>query len=712
VAPSKARNMARDGALASLQCRINNHALEMERGSVTDGGVQSRDEPVAPSEKANSHRCSGSTRSLGINCLIALLGVVASFVQAQEATIEIDANQILHSISRYLNGACIEDVNHEVYGGLYSQMIFGESFQEPPQPPPPRIESERGSDSVSGMWRAFRHGTANGEFALETRDPFIGRQSQRITFAGGIGEIGVENQGLNRRGLCVRKGKSYEGYVWARAEKPIDMYVALESHDGTEAYAERRLRVRSNEWQRLEFRLMPRGSDQTGRFAIKLKTPGSILAGCAFLQPGKWGRFKGLPDRKDVAEALIHQGITALRYGGSMVNAPEYRWKKMIGPRDRRPPYRGTWYPHSSNGWGILDFLNLCEAAGFLPIPDFNMDETPQDMADFVEYVNGPADSAWGRKRVADGHPKPYRLTHLELGNEERVDANYWRKFKPVAEAIWAKDPSMILVVGDFAYGETIRDPLEFKGADSGITSLTAHQEILGLARSHGGEVWFDVHVDTDGPDKPTAKALPSYVAAIDKISDGAKHAVVVFELNANNHKQRRALANAKAIMLIERLGLPVVTSANCLQPDGQNENGWDQGLLFLNPSHVWLQPPGYVTRMFSVNYEPVLAKSEVLPAVGDFEIAATRSDDRKTLVLQAVNLGDRPMPATISLKGFTPLKSTAMVEELAAPMDAMNTAENSERVKPSQKKWRHHFAMGGTDYTFRPYSFTILKFN
>src|SRR2546430_6388310 len=98
---------------------------------------------------------------------------------------------------------------------------------------------------------------------------------------------------------------------------------------------------------------------------------------------------------------LIDQGITVLRYGGSMVNAPEYRWKKMIGPRDRRAPYRGTWYPYSSNGWGIIDFLSLCEAAGFMGVPDFNMDESPRDMADFVEYVNGPAETEWGKRRAA-----------------------------------------------------------------------------------------------------------------------------------------------------------------------------------------------------------------------------------------------------------------------------------------------------------------------
>ena len=101
--------------------------------------------------------------------------------------------------------------------------------------------------------------------------------------------------------------------------------------------------------------------------------------------------------------------------------------------------------------------------------------------------------------------------------------------------------------------------------------------------------MWFDVHVWTDGPTPDSTLAgMFSYDTALGQIANGANYQVVVFELNANNHSQRRALANALAINAIERDGrLPITTSANCLQPDGQNDNGWDQGLLFLNPPSV-----------------------------------------------------------------------------------------------------------------------------
>ncbi len=681
--------------------------------------------------------------------LISLVGV-----QAQEARIEVQADQILHRVSRYLTGACIEDVNHEIYGGIDSQMIFGESFAEPAPPPPLRgftayggrwvpkdgeldaaggdgskllcdapsfaegeasvevyfAEKKSGNaglivkvsqagpgadrftgyevalettgrlvlgrhrqnwepirnmpcavpinqwikltvrmtsktvevlvngqsitryedtqrpletgtvglrtwqreaqyrnltittggesrkyefaiaaadkfgDGVSGIWRALRRGSANGEFKLEEENAFSGSQSQRLTFISGNGEIGIENQSLNRWGMNFVKGKAYEGFVCVRATEPTELFVTLESRDGGKVYAEKRLKVSGSNWRRLDFKLKPDSNDKAGRFALKLKRPGSVTVGYAFLQPGKWGRFKGLPTRRDVAEGLIHQGITVLRQGGCMVNAAEYRWKKMIGPREQRPPYTGWWYPYSSNGWGIFDFLNFCEAAGFLGIPDVNMGETPQDMADFIEYVNGPKDSEWGRKRAADGHPAPYRLKYLELGNEEQVNEDYWQKFRLMAEAVWAKDPEIILVVGDFGYGQKIEDPFNFRGAAGRITSLAAQQKILQLAKQHHREVWFDVHIGTDGP-RPDFGGTLSYLDALDRIADGAKHRVVIFEFNAGNHSQRRALANAVAINIVERDGrILIATSANCLQPDGQNDNDWNQGLLFLNP--------------------------------------------------------------------------------------------------------------------------------
>src|SRR5271163_3865790 len=134
------------------------------------------------------------------NQSMALLGTFLSFLafvaQAQEAAIEVQADRGNHPLSRLLTGACIEDVNHEIYGGIYSQMVFGESFQEPASAALQGFKAMGGNGRVhgelSGLWRPVQTGSAEGAFALETDGAFVGRQSQRLTFVKGRGQLGIE----------------------------------------------------------------------------------------------------------------------------------------------------------------------------------------------------------------------------------------------------------------------------------------------------------------------------------------------------------------------------------------------------------------------------------------------------------------------------------------------------------------------------------------
>jgi hypothetical protein len=641
---------------------------------------------------------------------LAILILATSVAGAQEPLIRIHADHVTGSISPLLTGACIEDVNHEIYGGIYSQMIFGESFQEPAPSPALKNPVE-----VSRMWKPVIRGGAVGHFSITGEKPFIGVQSQQVSFDSGQGEIGIENQGLNHWGMNFVAGKNYDGCVWVRASTATTLFAALESRDGGQSYGEQTISVRPGDWQRIELALTPKASDKAGRFALLLKQPGAVTIGHCFLEPGEWGRFKGLPVRRDVAEGLIKQGVTLLRYGGSMVNEPGYQWKKMIGPRDRRPPYHGTWYPYSTNGWGIADFMSFCESAGFEYVPAFNINESPADMGDFIDYAAAPAHSEWGQKRAQDGHPEPYHLHYMELGNEERVDEQYAGKFEALAIAIWAKDPRMILVVGDFAYDAEITDPFHLESAASGISTLAAHQRILGLAKAHDAKVWFDVHVGTEKPVpvNHSLRGMLSFSHALDRIADGARHQTVVFEFNAGNHAMKRAVANALAILALERDGrIPMACSANCLQPDKQNDNHWDQGLLFLNPSQVWLQPPGYLTQMLASHYQPNGVECSVSAGLSALDATAAVSKDGKTLVVQVVNPSEQPTPATIALAGFVPSQTTANITELSGPFDAVNTAEHPDTVVPRQANWKYEMKHGEIHYEFPPRSITVLEFH
>ncbi len=809
--------------------------------------------------------------------LVALASVLVANIRAEVPEINVDMRKIVHPVSGFLTGAGLEDVNHEVYGGLYSQMIFGESFQEPAPVQPlagfakygggwqvtngvllsvkgsgPKLmdngvsqssgdikvrlkfASDQGGDAgiifqasqlgmgadaftgyevsvapagyvvlgrhrqnwesirrascsvpigqwinlevqytnasinvlvngssliqyvdtqyplvngqiglrnyqqdaqfqnfqindntiplvyeashwrgaVSGMWRPVVKGSASGQGVLETSNVFVGNQSQRITFSDGTGSFGVANQSLNHWGMNFVAAKEYDGCLDVRADAPVPVTLSLGSADGSRVYAQTNLLETINNWENLDISLTPAASDTNGQFVIALTQPGSVVVGYAFLEPGAWGRFDGLPVRRDVAQMLIDVGITIMRYGGSLVYAEGYRWTNMLGSRELRPPYNGLWYPYSTDGWGIFDFLNFCEAAGIPGIPDLNINETPQDMVNFLEYANGSTNTTWGAKRMADGHPQPYNVRHIELGNEERMDDTYYQKFQALAQAIWAHDTNITLVVGDLAYQQVITNPFSFSGADSGITTLAAHQKILRLAAENHRPVWFDVHVWDDGPtlDRSLA-AMFSYDDALAQIAGGANYKVVVFELNANHANEGRALGNALAIQAAQRDGrLPVVISANCLQPDGQNDNGWNQGLVFLNPSQTWFQPAGYITQMFSNHYQPLLVESKVEPADGQLSVTAMRSQKGTVLVLTVVNPDSKPITATIAINGHLPSKS-ATVEELAGDLEQLNTSDEPERIQPGVSKWTPHFKNSRVNYTFAPHSFTVIQF-
>ncbi|BBO34641.1 family 16 glycoside hydrolase [Lacipirellula parvula] len=815
-------------------------------------------------------------------CCASFVLLSASFSLAQPATIRIDAAKEIHRLSPLLSGACIEDVNHEIYGGLYSQMIFGESFQEPALASPiegmaayggdwkiaheilqspagdgnkivakdatfadgeasveiwfddnaagnagliirtsqPGIGADRfvgyeialdperqvvrlgrhrhdftllqdaacdvptqewvtlrvvaegsqleifvngqnvltyddadphaietgavglrqfhraaryrnlqagatgqtraipftpakaNGQAISRMWQPIRTGDVQPAFELPRTNPFVGVQSQHIKFTAGTGEAGIANRGLNGWGLHFEAGQPYEGELYLRADEPCELYVALENKDGSRVLAEQTLHVAAGNWRKLDFKLTPSATVRDGRFTIKLRRPGNVVVGYVFLQPGSWGRFKDLPVRRDVAELLQQQGIRLLRYGGTMVNNDEYRWQKMIGPRATRPPYDGHWYDYSTNGWGIIDFMNFCEAADFEYVPTFSMGETPESMAQFIMYATAPAESEWGAKRARDGHPEPYRLKYLQLGNEERVDLDYAARFKERAEAIWKVDPNIQLIVGDFVYDHPITDPQCITGAASGITTLDGQRSILEFAKAAGHEVWFDVHVWTDGPDRhQTLEGMFSFIDALENLQTGADFKVVVFEFNANNHDQRRAIGNALALHSVERDGrIPIALSANCLQPDGQNDNGWDQGLLFLNPSQAWLQPPGYVTQMYSQAAQPRLVACEVAGAES-LDANAKLSDDGKSLTCTIVNSGSAAVGVSLVIDGYRPASKQVVATSLAGPLAVANTAEQPERLTPQRREWRFGDLSTGAEFRFEPYSVTTIEF-
>lgn len=610
--------------------------------------------------------------------------------QTSPVTIRVEASHVLNRVSSWLYGACIEDVNHEIYGGLGAQRVFGESFEEPPA----------GAAGVSGMWEPVRAGSAQAEFRWEADRPFNGTHSQRVTFNSGSGAVGVANSGLNRWGIAIRRGEALAGHLYARSDAPAPIVAALQSADGARVYATARLPAPGPDWSKREFTLRPSVTDRHARLALYISRPGSVCLDQVYLAGTGGALFRGGPFRADVGEALVREHLTFLRYGGSMVNAPQYRWNKMVGDPDRRSPYRGTWYPYSSNRFGIEEFLRFCELAHFGAAFAINIDETAEDANDMVEYLNGPLKSRWGRVRARNGHPKPYNVRWIEIGNEEAINgdaawyARYLERFKALERAIHGADPKIGLVIAAWWRPE---DPWCRRIAE-GLRNRAA--------------LW-DVHVG--GDDLNDGEAVDRTLTRMQQLFHewipGSALKACIFEENGGRHDFQRALGHAHMLNVTQRHGDFVLMDcpANCLQPLGQNDNGWDQGQVFFTPDRVWGMPPYWAQQMASLNHLPNRVESEITGPAKGLDVTATRSDDGDTVVVSVVNSSTHACRSAIRLEGMVRSAHRADAWTLASEdVRAVNTADEPERIR-----WhRSELSAAPAEFTFAPYSYAILRFH
>ncbi len=565
-----------------------------------------------------------------------------------------------------LLGACLEDVNHELYGGIWSQMIFGEAFEEPAQ-------DENG---VSGMWLPL-----GGEGYGLADCGFSGAHRQIIKNAG------IYNRGLNKSGMYFAKGKKYRGYLIAKADKEAVVRVSLRGEDPTMIYDETAFLI-SGDWRKYEFTLISEKEEINGGFAIC--ADGEAAIGYAFLEPDEWGLYKGLHVRRDVGEALEKMGLGALRFGGGMINAKDYRWKYMLGAYENRKPYKGTWYPYSSFGFGILEFIELCEVLDVVCIPDFNAYETEEDMRDFVYYALGTDENnEWVKRRMCSSHPAPYKLKYIQFGNEEKITEDFADRFIAACRGVWSVTKDITMVIGDFAYKRHVfEDPFNIpeECTYTKITTLAPHKRMLEHAKECGmaGKVWIDIHWTSDQKDSPMPhpEITRSVRQHLENLVPQNDTKLCVFELNAARHTFERGLANAYSILegFNHSEVIPIMCSANCLQVDKHNDNGWDQGLLFMDNRSVWYQAPAYVNIMFrKVLLDRRFDIDETL-IDGAFHYTAMTDGKRISMILMNRADMEETVSVTLPIVGTYSFEKTIMTYA----DDAVNTAENKHYINLS----------------------------
>lgn len=556
------------------------------------------------------------------------------------------------------------------------------------------------SAQISYNWDLIHNANVKASFQVDSTTAYNGQKSQIVNFISGQGKVGVANKGLNRWGIAVRKNQLFQGRVYLKGlhiEGAVT--IALENADGSKTFALKKLSGISNDWKKFSFNLKANETDVNARLAIYISSKGKLWIDQVVLSGTGSDRFNNLPIRADVGKMLASQGITFLRYAGTMVNAPGYKFKNMIGDPDKRPPYRGHWNHYTSNGFGIEEFLRFCEQTKITPCFGINIYETPEDAADMVEYLNGDVRSTWGAKRAANGHPQPYRVKYIEIGNEEVIFngdskaayAEYVDRFKLLHSAMQQKDSSLEFIQAAWWRPDSPNMESVFRALN-------------------GKADYWDLHVGGDEPlaGVDTDKQLTDMLALFKTWDPQTKMKIAVFEENGSKHGIQRALGHATNLNAIRKHSENVLTSspANALQPYLQNDNGWDQGQLFFTASQVWGMPPYYSQKMQTENHLPLRIHTSLN---GPLNVSAARSEDGKTIALYVVNATATAINAKLEFEGFENRKAETKVSTLSGELSDRNSPSH-----PTVYVTRYSdikLSVAHSDYQFLPFSYTILRF-
>jgi len=579
-------------------------------------------------------------------CGSVLVGAAGALAQAKpQVTVSVDPDVVRAQVSPDVYGAGMEDVNHEIYGGLDAQRIFGESFEESP----------RETTGLSGAWQVAVAGPEtrfvySNKMGALTQGARSGNGAQHLISESGA-HIGMANAGLHGKGIAVRRGAAMDGSFWACGEKGCRFSVALESADGRRTYARQEVTVTTNGWERLAFALTPEADDPRARFALYLECRGWPLVDDVFLGAPQAGKFAGLGVRCDVAEGLEQTGVNFIRWGGTMANAPDYLLANML-PGERRP-YRGYWYREASGGFGVYEFIRLAERMDVPCAFSINVLEKTEDAVRLAEWLRG--------------RPGAH---YVQIGNEECISADDEAAYRDYAQNFLRLEGAMRRANPALKFVSAAWWRKDSKNMDLVFDALEGHCE------------YQDLHPWTDDPAATLEqrKMIGEFRAYRAKRYPNSKLRAVVFEENGCSHGMGRALAHALMMEAVREAGDFVLTScqANAFQPDGCNDNGWDQGLVFFTPDRVWLQPQAHANRMARDAHRELLVAGRTDDK--DVSVSATKSASGDSVVLHLVNVSAQPKTVAIACPAYRIVKATV----LSAPSpEADNTRDAPGRIVP-----------------------------
>lgn len=355
-------------------------------------------------------------------------------------------------ISPLLYGMFFEEINHAGDGGLYAEMIQNRTFE----------------DHTTGGWSLRTTGAAQGRMSLDTERPLnpANKTSLRVDAlaAGKDGGLAVINEGW--WGMGLKKGEAYKLSFFARSSPGFkgDLEARLESAAG-KVYAAGSISGLTSDWKRFALTLTSDAADPSARLSIVTSSPGTFWLDVVSLFPSDTWRNRPNGMRSDLAELLSDLKPAFFRFpGGCFVEGGDYlrdafHWKTALGDIAERPGHANArWGYWSTDGLGLHEYLQFAEDLGTEPVyvPNVGvahreaesmdrMGDWVQEALDAIEYANGPVTSKWGAIRAKNGHPAPFNLKYVEIGNDIR-NQNYIDRYPVFYKALKARYPDLHLI--------------------------------------------------------------------------------------------------------------------------------------------------------------------------------------------------------------------------------------------------------------------------
>lgn len=408
---------------------------------------------------------------------LALLSLYTCLMAADqpENEITVHVDQPTVTLPNELYGLFYEDINYSCDGGLYAELVENRSFEYYPVPGWNPL-----SEKLTPLfaWEKVEAGGGRCELLVEDTEPLNANNTKyvrvKVTKPGNC--FGLANLGFD--GIHVVEGEKYDFSFYARRKDDLAAAVTVTLQGAHGSIARAVIDGLSEEWTRYEAELVATGSDEKARLVIRTGGGSDFYIDMVSLFPRKTfnGRKNGL--RADLVQALVDLKPATFRFpGGCIVHgqglANAYRWKDTVGPVEQRKPNWNRWGYHQTYGLGYYEYFLLCEDIGaealpILPVgvscgftkpfdhaPIDKLQEWIDDAVDLVEFANGSVDTKWGGLRARMGHPTPFNLTYVGLGNEEHHTKEFEERFPHFVKALRDKYPE-IKIVGTSGLGPEI----------------------------------------------------------------------------------------------------------------------------------------------------------------------------------------------------------------------------------------------------------------